>query len=59
LAEEVLTTITFVCGTTGTLVAKALNLIPPMVPSRIQVAPQVSGSAKGSAPMGSGKTKAA
>ena len=59
IAEDVLNAINFSCATNGTLVVRALNLMPPMILPRIQVAPQGSGPAKGSAPVGSGKTKAA
>ena len=51
-AEEVLSTITFVCGTTGTIIAKAMNLMPPMVPSRLTVE-------KASEPAGKSGKKAA
>jgi len=37
-AEEVLNAINFTCSTNGTLVVRALNLMPPMVLPRIQVA---------------------
>ena len=36
-AEEVLNAINFTCSTNGTLVVRALNLLPPMVLPRIQV----------------------
>jgi len=52
-AEEVLNAINFTCSTNGTLIVRALNLMPPMVLPRIQVS---SGPAKGPT---SGKTKAA
>ncbi|MDO8339514.1 MAG: hypothetical protein Q7T16_02550 [Candidatus Burarchaeum sp.] len=37
-AEDVLNTINYACGTNGTLVVRAVNLSPPMVPPRITVA---------------------
>ena len=51
-AEEILNTINFTCSTNGTLVVRALNLMPPMVLPRIQVQ-------KGGAPGATGKSKAA
>jgi len=38
LAELLLNTINYVCGTNGTLVVKVVNLSPPMVPPRITFA---------------------
>lgn len=37
-AEVVLNTINFVCGTNGTLVVRPLNLAPPLIPPRIEIA---------------------
>ena len=37
-AEVVLNTINFTCGTNGTLVVRPINLSPPMVPPRIEIA---------------------
>jgi hypothetical protein len=37
-AEVVLNTINFTCGTNGTLVVRPINLSPPMVPPRIELA---------------------
>ena len=36
-AEDVLNTINYICGTNGTLVVRAINLSPPMIPPRITV----------------------
>jgi len=46
-AEIVLNTINFTCGTNGTLVVRPINLSPPMIPPKIEIA-------KGGAP-GAGK----
>ncbi|MFH0817462.1 MAG: hypothetical protein V1909_02400 [Candidatus Micrarchaeota archaeon] len=37
-AEIILNTINFTCGTNGTLVVRPINLSPPMVPPRIELA---------------------
>jgi len=37
-AEIVLNTINFTCGTNGTLVVRAVNLSPPMIPPKIEIA---------------------
>jgi len=37
-AELVLNTINFTCGTNGTLVVRPVNLSPPMIPPRIELA---------------------
>jgi hypothetical protein len=37
-AEVILNTINFTCGTNGTLVVRPINLSPPMVPPRIEIA---------------------
>jgi hypothetical protein len=37
-AEVVLNTVNFTCGTNGTLVVRPVNLSPPMIPPRIQIA---------------------
>ena len=37
-AELILNTINFTCGTNGTLVVRPINLSPPMVPPRIELA---------------------
>jgi hypothetical protein len=37
-AELILNTINFTCGTNGTLVVRPINLSPPMVPPRIEIA---------------------
>jgi hypothetical protein len=37
-AEVILNTINFTCGTNGTLVVRPINLSPPMVPPRIELA---------------------
>jgi len=39
-AEVVLNAINYACGTNGTLVVRAVNLSPPIVPPRIQLGPQ-------------------
>ncbi len=39
-AELVLNAINYACGTNGTLVVRAINLSPPIVPPRIQLGPQ-------------------
>ena len=39
-AEMVLNAINYACGTNGTLVVRAVNLSPPIVPPRIQLGPQ-------------------
>jgi hypothetical protein len=39
-AEAVLNAINYACGTNGTLVVRAVNLSPPIVPPRIQLGPQ-------------------
>ena len=39
-AELVLNAINYACGTNGTLVVRAVNLSPPIVPPRIQLGPQ-------------------
>ncbi|MCK4714776.1 MAG: hypothetical protein KAT35_04320 [Candidatus Aenigmarchaeota archaeon] len=50
-AEDVLNTINYACGTNGTLVVRAINLSPPMVPPRILVTAEgASGSQKEAAP---------
>jgi len=45
-AEDVLNTINYTCGTNGTLVVRAVNLSPPMVPPRITVADDSATSAE-------------
>ena len=37
-AEIVLNTVNFTCGTNGTLVVRAVNLSPPMIPPKIELA---------------------
>ena len=37
-AEVVLNTINFTCGTNGTLVVRPINLSPPMIPPKIEIA---------------------
>lgn len=37
-AEIVLNTINFTCGTNGTLVVRPINLSPPMIPPKIEIA---------------------
>jgi len=37
-AEIVLNTINFACGTNGTLVVRPINLAPPMIPPKIEIA---------------------
>ncbi len=39
-AELVLNAVNYACGTNGTLVVRAVNLSPPIVPPRIQLGPQ-------------------
>lgn len=39
-AELVLNAVNYACGTNGTLVVRAINLSPPIVPPRIQLGPQ-------------------
>jgi len=39
-AEIALNAINYACGTNGTLVVRAINLSPPIVPPRIQLGPQ-------------------
>lgn len=39
-AELVLNAVNYACGTNGTLVVRAVNLSPPIVPPRIQIGPQ-------------------
>lgn len=39
-AELILNAINYACGTNGTLVVRAVNLSPPIVPPRIQLGPQ-------------------
>ncbi len=39
-AELVLNAVNYACGTNGTLVVRAINLAPPIVPPRIQLGPQ-------------------
>jgi len=36
-AEEVLNTINYLCGSNGTLVSRAVNLSPPMLPPKIEL----------------------
>ncbi len=43
-AELVLNAINYACGTNGTLVVRAVNLSPPIVPPRIQLGPQQGGN---------------
>ncbi|VVC03354.1 Uncharacterised protein [Candidatus Burarchaeum australiense] len=43
-SEDVLNTINYACGTNGTLVVRAVNLSPPMVPPRITVADEGAGA---------------
>lgn len=45
-AELVLNAINYACGTNGTLVVRAVNLSPPIVPPRIQLGPQPSQAGK-------------
>jgi len=45
-AELVLNAINYACGTNGTLVVRAVNLSPPIVPPRIQLGPQQPASGK-------------
>lgn len=49
-AEMILNAINYACGTNGTLVVRAINLSPPIVPPRIQLGSQEGG--KGVAPSG-------
>lgn len=42
-AEVVLNAINYACGTNGTLVVRAVNLSPPIVPPRIQLGTQPKG----------------
>ena len=44
-AEAVLNTINYACGTNGTLVVRPVNLSPPMIPPKIEIAK--GGSAAG------------
>lgn len=39
-AEIILNAVNYACGTNGTLVVRAINLAPPIVPPRIQLGPQ-------------------
>ncbi|MFH1447475.1 MAG: hypothetical protein ABIG39_01310 [Candidatus Micrarchaeota archaeon] len=48
-AELILNTINFTCGTNGTLVVRPLNLSPPMVPPRIELAKATDGPTSGTA----------
>jgi hypothetical protein len=45
-AELVLNAINYACGTNGTLVVRAINLSPPIMPPRIQLGPQQTGGSK-------------
>ena len=45
-AELVLNAINYACGTNGTLVVRAVNLSPPIVPPRIQLGQQQQGPKK-------------
>lgn len=42
-AEVVLNAINYACGTNGTLVVRAINLSPPIVPPRITIGQQPAG----------------
>ena len=42
-AEVALNAINYACGTNGTLVVRAINLSPPIVPPRITLGPQPAG----------------
>ena len=42
-AELVLNAVNYACGTNGTLVVRAINLSPPIVPPRITLGPQQGG----------------
>jgi hypothetical protein len=42
-AEMILNAINYACGTNGTLVVRAINLSPPIVPPRIQLGAQEGG----------------
>ncbi len=58
-AELILNTINFTCGTNGTLVVRPINLSPPMVPPRIEVAkatsqPSASAETSGAGDPGAG-----
>ena len=44
-AEIVLNTINFTCGTNGTLVVRPINLSPPMIPPKIEIAKSGASSA--------------
>ncbi|MCX8174604.1 MAG: hypothetical protein N3E51_00150 [Candidatus Micrarchaeota archaeon] len=46
-AEIVLNAINYACGTNGVLVARAVNLSPPIVPPRIELSPSATGQAGG------------
>ncbi len=46
-AELILNAINYACGTNGTLVVRAINLSPPIVPPRIQLGPQAGGPSSG------------
>lgn len=46
-AELVLNAINYACGTNGTLVVRAINLSPPIVPPRIQLGPLQGAAPKG------------
>ncbi len=43
-AEVVLNTINFTCGTNGTLVVRPVNLSPPMIPPKIEIAKAGAGA---------------
>jgi chorismate mutase len=44
IAEEVLNNINFACGAHGTLMARVVNLQPPMMPPRIRIDKQGAGA---------------
>ncbi len=50
-AELALNAINYACGTNGTLVVRAINLSPPIVPPRIQLGPQQGGNVTSSGRM--------
>ncbi|MFH1471064.1 MAG: hypothetical protein ABIF01_04910 [Candidatus Micrarchaeota archaeon] len=50
-AELILNTINFTCGTNGTLVVRPINLSPPMVPPRIELAKATDAPSSGAAEM--------
>jgi hypothetical protein len=50
-AELILNTINFTCGTNGTLVVRPINLSPPMVPPRIELAKATDSPSAGTSDM--------